>query len=93
MSPTDPLELHIPLPPPTRESRSAIIDTVAKHSEEARSALSLIRMAVKKNLRQLEMSKTVRPDELHKAKEKMEKVVGAGTAEVKRLLEGVRKGS
>ncbi|MCJ1426828.1 hypothetical protein MMC29_004731, partial [Sticta canariensis] len=65
-SPRDPLELHIPLPPPTRESRSAIVDIVAKHGEVAGSALSNARVAVKKKLRQLEMSKTVRPDDLHK---------------------------
>lgn len=92
-SATDPLELHIQLPPPTRDSRAAIVDAVAKHGEVAGSALSQARLTVKKKLRQLEISRSVRPDELHKVKEKMEKVVGAGTAEVKRLLDGVRKGA
>lgn len=55
--------------------------------------LSNARVAAKKKLRQLEMNKTVRPDELHKVMEKMEKVVRAGTTEVKRLIEGARKGS
>ncbi|MCJ1468958.1 hypothetical protein MMC07_007589 [Pseudocyphellaria aurata] len=93
MSPSNPLEVHIPLPPPTGESRSAAVDAAAKLGEAAGVALSSARATYKKKLRQLELSKSMRPDELRKAGEAMEKVVGAGTAEVKRLIEGVRKGS
>ncbi|MCJ1264816.1 hypothetical protein MMC22_004691 [Lobaria immixta] len=92
-SATNPLELHVALPPPTRESRSAVVDVVAKHGEQATAAISFARLAHKKKLRRLELSKSVRPDVLHKAGEEMEKVVGKGMAEVKRLIEGVRKGS
>lgn len=81
------------LPPPTRESRSAVVDVAAKHVEQAAAAISSARLAHKKKLRRLELSKSVRPDELHKAGEEMKKVVGKGMAEVKQLMEGVRKGS
>lgn len=93
MSPSNPLEVHVPLPPPTGESRSAAVDAAVRLGDAAGIALSNARVTHKKMLRQLELNKSVRPDVLRKAGEAMEKVVGAGTAEVKRLIEGVRKGS
>lgn len=90
-SPENPLELHIPLPPPTRDSHSAIADTVTRHGEAAGLAISNARLAHKKKLRRLELSHSVRPDVFYKSGIEMEKVVATGTAELKRLMDGAWK--
>jgi ribosome recycling factor len=40
----------------------------------------------------MQLAKTARPDELKKAGTAMEKVVEKGSGEVKRVVEGARKG-
>lgn len=91
-SSTNPLELHVQIPPPTRELRSVMVDAAAKHAESAGSSISTARATHKKKLRALELKSRVPRDAVRKAGEEMEKVVAGGTAEVKRLMEGLRKG-
>lgn len=89
---TNPLLLHIAIPPPTAESRSLALAAATKAGETANLAVRNARQACQKKLRAMQLAKTVRPDDLKKAGALMEKVVeGRGTGEVKKVVEGVRR--
>ena len=49
------------------------------------------RGAQQKKLRAMGLAKTVRPDDLKKAGDKMEKLVEGGYGEVKKVVEGAKK--
>lgn len=91
-SPTSPLELSIPVPPPTAESRSATLAAATKAGEVAAAAVQNARAAQKKLLRAMDLARTVRPDDLRRAGREMEKVVEGGVREVRGVVEGARKG-
>lgn len=91
LSPTSPLEISIPLPPPTRDSRDAALAEALKRGEFAQTALKEARALQKKRLRGMELEKAVRPDLLKKAETQLEKVNDRGVGEVKKLMEGVKK--
>ncbi|KAI9835720.1 MAG: hypothetical protein M1819_001897 [Sarea resinae] len=83
--------LLIPLPPPTKESRLAALNTAQKAAESAYTAIRAARQAQQKKFRSLELNKVVRPDDLRKAHKSMEDVVERGNAEVKKVVEGAKK--
>lgn len=91
-SPTAPLELSIPVPPPTAESRRATLAAASKAGEVAAAAVQNARAAQKKVLRALELARTVRPDDLQRAGREMGKLVEGGVREVRGVVEGARKG-
>ncbi|MCJ1405324.1 hypothetical protein MMC11_008551 [Xylographa trunciseda] len=86
-----PLELHIPVPPATQESRLQTVAAASKAGEAAGFAVRQARGAQQKALRAMELARTVRPDDLKKARERMEKAVEKGNEEVKKRVEGARK--
>ncbi|MCJ1302324.1 Heat shock protein ssb1, partial [Hypocenomyce scalaris] len=90
-SPTNPLELHIAIPPPTKESRLQALATASKAGEAAAHAVRQARGAQQKKLRAMGIARTVGPDDLRRAGERMEKVVEKGAAEVKKVVEGARR--
>lgn len=85
------MELQIPLPSPTAESRKQVLDRAAKVGETAQLAVRNARQAHQKRLRQMELSRRFRPDCMRMAGRDMEKEVEKGVAEVKRVLEGAKK--
>ena len=89
----NPLLLVVNIPPPTAESRKAVVNEAVKAGEKASTALRDARGRQQKKLRALQLDKNskVRPDDLKKAGTQMEKVVEKGTAEVKRLVDNARK--
>ncbi|MCJ1415549.1 hypothetical protein MMC32_001881 [Xylographa parallela] len=90
-APQAPLELHVPVPPATQESRLQTIAAASKAGEAAGHAVRQARGAQQKLLRAMELAKKVRPDDLKKAKDRMEKVVEKGNEEVKKRVEGARR--
>ncbi|KAI4090847.1 MAG: hypothetical protein LQ344_004494 [Seirophora lacunosa] len=86
-----PLELHIPIPPTTTESRHAALSAVSAKGEAALFALREARGAQKKRLRQLKLAAKVGPDSMRRAEKELEKVNERGVAEVKKVVEAGRK--
>lgn len=89
---TNPLLLILNIPPPTAESRRAAVNEATKAGERAGNAVRDARGKQQKRLRALELGKSVRPDDLKKARAAMEKVVEKGSGEVKRIVEEKKKG-
>ena len=88
---TNPLLLVLNIPPPTAESRRAAVAEAVKAGQKAGTSVRDARGKQQKKLRGMQVSKSAIPDDLKKAGGLMEKVVEAGTAEVKRVVEGARK--
>ena len=89
----NPLEILVPLPPPTQESRQQALDAATKAGETAQQAVRQARGAQQKKLRAMQLARTARPDDLRRAGEKMEKVVRERGKEVERVVEGWKKGA
>ncbi|KAL8803384.1 MAG: hypothetical protein Q9182_003182 [Xanthomendoza sp. 2 TL-2023] len=85
------LEIHIPIPPTTTESRLAALANVPKRGESALFDLRQARGAQKKTLRQLQLARKVGPDRLNKAEKELEKVNERGVGRVKKVVEEKRK--
>ena len=83
--------LTLPIPPPTRESRMEALQVAAKAGEHAGVAVRNARGVQQKRLRAMQIARTVRPDDLKKAGDGMEKVVERGLEEVKKVVEGARR--
>ncbi|TKA83874.1 hypothetical protein B0A55_00145 [Friedmanniomyces simplex] len=88
----NPLLLILNIPPPTAETRRAAIAEATKAGEKAGTAIREARARQQKKIRGMQVSKAARPDDLKKAGVGMEKVVERGTGEVRKVVEGVRKG-
>ncbi|KAL8922174.1 MAG: hypothetical protein Q9172_003676 [Xanthocarpia lactea] len=86
------LEIHIPIPPTTGESRNAALSLVSHKGDSAIFALREARGAQRKRLRRLALSRKVGPDMLRKAEKELEKVNEGGVARVKKVVEERRKG-
>ncbi|SLM40144.1 Ribosome recycling factor domain [Lasallia pustulata] len=90
-SPTNPFELHVAIPPPTKESRMQVLAAASKAGETAAHTVQEARGRQQKKLRAMKLARKAGPDALRKAGEKMEKVVQKGSAEVKKVVEGARR--
>ncbi|EEH46661.1 uncharacterized protein PADG_02759 [Paracoccidioides brasiliensis Pb18] len=85
------LQLNVPIPPPTKESREQSVKDAKAAMERASNAVRNARGAINKKLKHMGVKKLVRPDDLHKQIEKMEKVAEKGQKEVKDVFEAARK--
>lgn len=88
---SNPLTIQVPLPPPTGESRRAAVDAAIKASERADKFIQTARQEHNKRLRKYELNREVLPDDLQKAKKRMEDVVKKGHTEVKRISDGAKR--
>ncbi|KAL5115863.1 ribosome-recycling factor [Pleosporales sp. CAS-2024a] len=88
---SNPLTIQVPLPPPTGESRRAAVDAATKASEKADKMIQTARQDHNKRLRKFELNRDVLPDDLQKAKKRMEEVVKKGHTEVKRISDGAKR--
>ncbi|KAK1022787.1 hypothetical protein LTS16_025426, partial [Friedmanniomyces endolithicus] len=88
----NPLLLVLAIPPPTAETRRLAVGEAGKLGERAGVAIREARARQQRKIRGLGVSKLARPDDLKKAGTGMEKVVERGMGEVKRVVEGVKKG-
>lgn len=89
--PHNALQLNINLPPPTTESRKAVVEEAGKAADMANAAVKNARGAQQKALRSMQLSKSVRDDDLKKARDQMEKLVQNGAAEVRRIANSARR--
>lgn len=87
----DPLELHILVPPPTRESRTKAQQKVTELGERALQSVRQARSVQQKHLRALELGKKCRPDDLRKASKKMEEFVDKVNGEVRQITDKAKK--
>jgi ribosome recycling factor len=85
------LLLVLNIPPPTAESRKGAVNEATKAGEKAGTSVRDARGKQQKKLRALQLAKSARPDDLKKAGVQMEKVVEKATAEVKKIVDGVKK--
>lgn len=83
--------LVVNIPPPTADSRKAVVAEAAKAGEKAGTGLRDARGKQQKKLRAMQLSKAARPDDLKKAGAQMEKVVEKGTAELKKVIDNAKK--
>jgi len=91
-SPTDPLTITVPIPPTTQESRNEAKALASKKGENCNFVLREARGAQRKRHRAMELGKQVGPDELHRALKEMEKINEGAVGEVKKMVEGCRRG-
>lgn len=89
--PHNALQLNVPIPPPTKESRELALGAAGKAGEKATTGIRDARAAMQKRLRAMELKKVARPDDLKKAHKDMEKVVEKGNADVKKIVEAAKK--
>ena len=85
-SSTTQLEIHIPIPPTTTESRQVASGVASQKGEAALFALNQARAGEKKRLRALHLARKVGPDELRRAEKEMEKINKDSQAVMERLV-------
>ncbi|KAI9818954.1 MAG: hypothetical protein M1832_004122 [Thelocarpon impressellum] len=91
-SPTSPLELLVPLPPPTAEARAAALAAAGRAGEAATERVRRARQAQQKRLRRMELDRAVRPDDLRKAQQGMERAFGEGVKALGNEVAGWKRG-
>lgn len=83
----NPLQLNVPIPPPTKESRDKVVHMVKKAADRASMAIRDARGATHKTFKAFKE----KPDEAKKAHENMEKVARKGQDDVKSIMESAQK--
>ncbi|KAI5846873.1 ribosome recycling factor-domain-containing protein [Tricharina praecox] len=86
----NPQLVNVPLPPPTRDSRDAMVKQSKDVGHKALDALKNARLATHKKIQATK--KTVRPDDLKKADKKMEDIVKKRKAELEAVIAAAQKG-
>ncbi|KAL6239426.1 hypothetical protein BDW75DRAFT_227302 [Aspergillus navahoensis] len=89
--PHNALQLNIPIPPPTKESRNQTVLAAKAAMERAASSVRETRGIVHKRLQDIVKMKIARPDDARKSQDKMEKLTEKGQKEVKDLFEAAKK--
>ncbi|KAJ5441333.1 Heat shock protein 70 family [Penicillium cf. griseofulvum] len=85
------LQLNIPIPPPTKESRDKNIQAAKQAFEKAAGLVRDSRGAMHKRLQDMQKKKLARPDDVRKAHDQMEKVTDQGQKEAKDAFEAAKK--
>ncbi|KAL2828880.1 ribosome recycling factor-domain-containing protein [Aspergillus pseudoustus] len=85
------LQINIPVPPPTKESRDQTVHAARAAMEKAANSVRDARGVVHKRLQALVKKKVARPDDARKSQDKMEKLTEKGQKEVKDLFETAKK--
>ncbi|KAJ5915348.1 hypothetical protein N7466_011281 [Penicillium verhagenii] len=89
--PHNALQLNLPIPPPTKETRDQSVQAAKQAFEKAASMVRDSRGAMHKRLQDLQKKKLARPDDVRKAHDQMEKTTDKGQKEVKDLFDAARK--
>lgn len=89
--PHNALQLNIPIPPPTKESRDKNVQAAKQAFEKAASAVRDSRGAMHKRLQDMQKKKLARPDDVRKAHDHMEKATEKGQKDVKELFDAAKK--
>ncbi|KAL3470469.1 Hsp70 protein-domain-containing protein [Aspergillus californicus] len=91
VDPHNALQLNVPIPPPTKESRDQTVVAAKAAMERASSSVRDSRGAIHKRLQDMVKRKIARPDDARKSQDKMEKLTEKGQKEVKDLFEATKK--
>ncbi|QKX54000.1 uncharacterized protein TRUGW13939_01082 [Talaromyces rugulosus] len=86
------LQLNVPIPPPTKESRDQAVKTGKTAMEKAANSVKNSRASIHKRLQDMQKKKEARPDDVRKAHDQMEKVVEKAQKDIKDVFETARKG-
>ncbi|PLB44685.1 putative ribosome recycling factor [Aspergillus steynii IBT 23096] len=89
--PHNTLQLNVPIPPPTKESRDKTVIAAKSAMEKSIVAVRESRGVVHKRLQEMQKKKIARPDDVRKAQDQMEKLTEKGQREVKDLFEAAKK--
>ncbi|KAL4912192.1 ribosome recycling factor-domain-containing protein [Aspergillus aurantiobrunneus] len=89
--PHNALQINIPIPPPTKESRDQTVRAAKAAMERAASSVRDSRGAIHKRFQEIVKKKIVRPDDARKSQDKMEKLTEKGQKEVKDLFEAAKR--
>ena len=90
-SPHSALDLLVPIPPPTQESRQLVQVEAGKLLEQAKARVQNARQAQHQTFRKLTLAKVARPDDVKRAETKMEDTVKKGIKEVERLVDAAKE--
>ncbi|KAE8376181.1 ribosome recycling factor [Aspergillus bertholletiae] len=85
------LQLNIPIPPPTKESRDQTVSIAKTAMEKATAAVRDSRGSIHKRLQDMQKKKIARPDDVRKAQEQVDKITEKGQREVRDLFEAAKK--
>ncbi|CCU76939.1 CELP0024 Effector like protein [Blumeria hordei DH14] len=86
----EPLHLNVPIPPSTKDSRDLAMDAMSKAGDLAAAGIRKERGVMQKSLRNIELKKLARPDDIKKAQKEMEKIVEKGGLDVKAMVNAAR---
>lgn len=89
--PSNPLQLNVPIPPPTRESRDAAVKEAKALMEKATQGIKNARQTTNKKLKDMGQKKVIQPDMLHSGLKEMEKIVQTGQKAMKDAWEAAQK--
>ena len=89
--PHNPLQLNVVIPQHTTESREQAIKDAKVAMNKAADAVRHARGVLNKKLKAMGVKKLIRPDDLHKAIDQMERIVERGQRDVKDVFERARK--
>ncbi|OKL56870.1 hypothetical protein UA08_07837 [Talaromyces atroroseus] len=87
----NPLQLNVPIPPPTKESRDQAVKAAKAAMDKASNAIRSSRATIHKRLQDMQKKKEARPDDIRKAHDQMEKVVEKAQKDIKDTFETARK--
>ncbi|KAL4872146.1 hypothetical protein BDV12DRAFT_150987 [Aspergillus spectabilis] len=89
--PHNAIQLNIPIPPPTKESRDQTVLAAKAAMERAAGSVRDSRGVVHKRLQEIVKKRIARPDDARKSQDRMEKLTEKGQKEVKELFEATKK--
>lgn len=86
--PKNPNNILMPLPPPTKESRMAMVDAASKVGEKANTTLRNTRQGSHKMIKSF---KSMRQDDMRKVDKQLEKIMEKAGVDAKKVTEGAKK--
>ncbi|KAL4927937.1 ribosome-recycling factor [Aspergillus undulatus] len=85
------LQLNIPIPPPTKESRDQTVAAAKTAMDRAAHSVRESRSATHKRFQDIIKKRIARQDDVRRVQDKMEKLTEKGQKEVKELFEAAKK--
>ncbi|KAL4883608.1 ribosome recycling factor-domain-containing protein [Aspergillus karnatakaensis] len=89
--PLNTLQINIPIPPPTKESRDKTVVAAKAAMDRAAGNVRDSRGVMHKRLQEAVKKRIARPDDARKSQDKMEKLSEKGQKEVKELFDAAKK--
>jgi ribosome recycling factor len=87
----NPLQLNVPIPPPTKESREQSITYAKSEMDRASMNVKIARQDLNKKLKHAGKISGLRPDDLHAGLKEMENIVQKAQKEIQAIFESTKK--